>query len=109
LHSPYWWLRCVVGPSKDDHPAVAAYHRLLAWDIIKAPKVTRYTERVLNPLIGKSLVLYLHKPVVAQYRPDDTMVSTSSRFDVEPSEFASVAASASGPMTAVEIEAGVGA
>ena len=45
------------------HPAVAAYHRLLVWDIEKAPKVTRYAERVLNPLIGKSLVVYLVKPV----------------------------------------------
>ena len=65
LHAPYWWLRCLVGPTKDDHPAVAAYHRLLVWDIVKAPKLTRYTERVLNPLVGKSLVVYLVKPIVA--------------------------------------------
>ena len=26
LHSPYWWLRCLVGPSNDSHPAVEAYH-----------------------------------------------------------------------------------
>ena len=19
LHAPYWWLRCLVGPAKDDH------------------------------------------------------------------------------------------
>ncbi len=65
LHAPYWWLRCLVGPTKDDHPAVAAYHRLLVWDITKAPKLTRYTERVLNPLMGKSLVVYLLKPARA--------------------------------------------
>ena len=64
LHAPYWWLRCLVGPANDDHPAVAAYHRLLVWDIEKAPKVTRYAERVLNPLVGKSLVVYLAKPPV---------------------------------------------
>ncbi len=29
LHAPYWWLRCLVGPTNDTHPAVAAYHRLL--------------------------------------------------------------------------------
>ena len=62
LHAPYWWLRCLVGTTNDDHPAVAAYHRLLVWDITKAPKVTRYAERVLNPLVGKSLVVYLEKP-----------------------------------------------
>ncbi len=44
------------------HPAVATYHRLLVWDIEKAPKVTRYADRVLNPLVGKSLVVYLEKP-----------------------------------------------
>jgi len=63
LHAPYWWLRCLVGPSRDDHPAVAAYHRLLTWDIVKAPWVTRMADRMLNPVIGKSLVVYLAKPV----------------------------------------------
>ncbi len=62
LHSPYWWLRCLVGPKRDDHPAVAAYHRLLVWDITSAPWVTRTAERALNPLLGKSLVVYLEKP-----------------------------------------------
>ena len=62
LHSPYWWLRCWVGPRRDDHPAVRAYHRLLVWDIMRAPRLTRVTERVLNPLLGKSLVVYLEKP-----------------------------------------------
>jgi hypothetical protein len=62
LHSPYWWLRCLVGPSNDAHPAVAAYHKVLVWDIVKAPLVTRTADRVLSPLIGKSLVLYLTKP-----------------------------------------------
>jgi hypothetical protein len=41
---------------------VSTYHRLLVWDIEKAPKVTRYADRVLNPLVGKSLVVYLEKP-----------------------------------------------
>ncbi len=38
------------------------YHKLLVWDIEKAPKLTRYADRVLNPLVGKSLVVYLEKP-----------------------------------------------
>jgi SAM-dependent methyltransferase len=62
LHSPYWWLRCLVGPSNDQHPAVAAYHKVLVWDIVKAPLLTRTADRVLSPVIGKSLVLYLAKP-----------------------------------------------
>lgn len=62
LHSPYWWLRCLVGPTNEANPAVAAYHRLLVWDIVKAPRLTRLADRFLSPLIGKSLVLYLSKP-----------------------------------------------
>ncbi len=65
LHSPYWWLRCLVGPSNDTHPAVEAYHKVLVWDIVKAPFLTRTADRVLSPLIGKSLVLYLTKPDAA--------------------------------------------
>ena len=53
---PYWWLRCLVGPSNDANPAVEAYHKVLVWDIVKAPFVTRAADRVLSPLIGKSLV-----------------------------------------------------
>jgi SAM-dependent methyltransferase len=62
LHAPYWWLKCAVGVTNDDHPAVKAYHRLLVWDIMRKPLATRLAERALNPLIGKSLVLYLRKP-----------------------------------------------
>lgn len=63
LHSPYWWLKCAVGPTNDTHPLVQAYHKLLVWDIMKAPKLTRWTEKVLNPVLGKSLVLYATKPL----------------------------------------------
>lgn len=58
LHSPYWWLRCAVGIERDPWP-VRAYHRLLVWDIVHAPPVTRAMERVLDPVLGKSLVLYV--------------------------------------------------
>ncbi len=62
LHSPYWWLKCLVGTTNEDNKFVQAYHRLLVWDIVKAPKTTRYAEKVLAPLIGKSLIVYLTKP-----------------------------------------------
>jgi SAM-dependent methyltransferase len=62
LHSAYWWLKCAVGVGKDDHPLVSAYHRMLVWDIMKRPAATRVAERALNPLIGKSLVVYAVKP-----------------------------------------------
>jgi SAM-dependent methyltransferase len=62
LHTPYWWLRCAVGPQNETNPVVRAYKRLLEWDILTAPPVTRVTERVLNPVLGKSLVVYSRKP-----------------------------------------------
>ena len=66
LHAPYWWLKCAVGPTNDTNRLVAAYHRLLVWDITKAPKLTRWTEKLLNPILGKSLVLYCRKPETAR-------------------------------------------
>ena len=45
----------------DAHPAVRAYHRLLVWDIMRKPALTRLSEAALNPLIGKSLVIYARK------------------------------------------------
>jgi SAM-dependent methyltransferase len=63
LHSPYWWLKCAVGVQDDAHPAVRGYHRLLVWDIMRKPTLTRVTEAALNPVIGKSLVIYARKEV----------------------------------------------
>ena len=66
LHSPYWWLRCAIDPQdSDDHPLVKAYHRLLVWDITDRPLATRLTEALLNPVIGKSLIVYATKPKLA--------------------------------------------
>jgi ubiquinone/menaquinone biosynthesis C-methylase UbiE len=62
LHSPYWWLKCLVGTTNDEHPLVKRYHQLLVWDIMKKPAATRYAEQVLSPMMGKSIVLYLRKP-----------------------------------------------
>jgi SAM-dependent methyltransferase len=59
LHSPYWWLKCVVGVDNGDNPLVRAFHRLLVYDIVRHPKWLAVTERMLNPLIGKSFVCYL--------------------------------------------------
>ena len=47
-----------MGPTNDKNPLVQAYHKVLVWDMVKAPFVTRFTEKVLNPLIGKSVVVY---------------------------------------------------
>jgi SAM-dependent methyltransferase len=59
LHSPYWWLRCLVGVSNDQHPLVRAYHDVLVHDIVHGSAWTRLPDLVLSPVIGKSLVVYL--------------------------------------------------
>jgi hypothetical protein len=44
---------------------VAAYHKLLVWDMMSQPWLTRTAESALNPLIGKSVALYFRKADVA--------------------------------------------
>ncbi len=61
LHTPYWWLKCLLGPTRTDSRAVNLYHRFLTWDILEQPRLTRWMERLLNPILGKSLVLYFKK------------------------------------------------
>lgn len=61
LHSPYWWLKCAVGPEREDHPLTKAYHRLLVWDLMRKPMVTRALEGLLDPVLGKSVALYVTK------------------------------------------------
>lgn len=62
LHSPFWWLKCALGVSNSDHPMVSAYHRMLVWDLMRRPRITRVAEAVLNPLVGKSVAMYFVKP-----------------------------------------------
>lgn len=69
LHTPYWWLKCLVGVSRDDHRLVRAYHRFLVWDLMSRPRSTALLDTVLNPLCGKSLVLYADKPLETTWHP----------------------------------------
>jgi len=41
LHSPYWWLKCFVGPTREDSFSVNLYKRFLTWDIMKKPWLTK--------------------------------------------------------------------
>ena len=41
---------------------MTAYHKLLVWDMMSRPWLTRTAEAALNPLIGKSVALYFRKP-----------------------------------------------
>jgi SAM-dependent methyltransferase len=62
LHAPYWWIKCAVGVDNDEHPLVKAYHKLLVREIVENPRSLRIAGKVLDPLIGKSMVLYFRKP-----------------------------------------------
>jgi SAM-dependent methyltransferase len=61
LHTPYWWLKCLVGPDRDDCRLVNQYHRFLVWDMMRKPWITKTLDKILNPVLGKSMVLYLKK------------------------------------------------
>ena len=63
LHTPFWWLKCLLGVEHRRLWPVAAYERMLTWDMMKKPILTRCLERQLNPFMGKSVVLYFRKPV----------------------------------------------
>ena len=61
LHAPYWWLKCASGVRDDDAPLPKLYHRLLVWQIERRPRSLALIEKALNPLLGKSLVVYADK------------------------------------------------
>jgi SAM-dependent methyltransferase len=62
LHSPYWWLKCATGVDDvEPHWAVRRYHDLLAFQITEQPAWLNAVDRLLNPVLGKSLVVYVQK------------------------------------------------
>ncbi len=61
LHAPYWWLKCIVGHRNDKSRPVNLYRKFLEWDIMKHPALTVTLDKLLNPLIAKSIVFYLRK------------------------------------------------
>lgn len=61
LHVPYWWLRCLFWRRGAEFAPVHWYHRVLVWDLLQRPLLTRLLDRLLNPLMGKSVALYFIK------------------------------------------------
>ena len=61
LHTPFWLLKCLVGPTRSDSAIVNLYNRFLTWDIMQQPRLTRWLDWLLNPVMGKSIVFYLRK------------------------------------------------
>jgi len=62
LHSPYWWLQCLIWSRREQHLLVRLYHRFLVWDLMHRPLLTRVLDEILNPFIGKSIVMYFERP-----------------------------------------------
>ena len=61
LHAPYWWLKCASGVRDEEAPLPKLYHRMLVWQLEKKPRALEVLERTLNPVLGKSLVVYAEK------------------------------------------------
>ena len=61
LHVPFWWLKCLFWERRDDHPLIRLYHRFLVWYLMDRPRFTRSLEALLNPVMGKSVVMYFRK------------------------------------------------
>lgn len=66
LHSPYWWMKCALWDSQDNSRLIKAYHRLLVWDMMDNPRITKLAEKLMNPLFGKSVVMYFRKPAATR-------------------------------------------
>jgi len=62
LHSPYWWLKCLLWRRRDDHPLIKAWQRVLEWEILVNPPVLRPFSKLADWVMGKSVVLYFEKP-----------------------------------------------
>ena len=65
LHAPFWWLKCLFWGTQDSNWLVAQYHRLLVWDLMEQPALTRFLEKCMNPIMGKSVVMYFRKGAAA--------------------------------------------
>ena len=63
LHVPYWWLKCLFWRDQGapESRVVEWYHRFLTWDLMKKPVITQWLDRILNPIMGKSVVMYFVK------------------------------------------------
>ncbi len=64
LHVPYWWLRCAFWQRGENFMLARWYHKLLVWDMLKKPWLTQTLDALLNPILGKSVVMYFDKPKI---------------------------------------------
>ena len=58
---PYWWIRCAGGVQNSERFFARKYHDLLVHQLMKQPKWLNAIDDVLNPVLGKSVIIYSHK------------------------------------------------
>jgi SAM-dependent methyltransferase len=68
LHTPFWWLKCLLKSDEKSSRLIRLYHRFLVWDIMKRPAIVRMLEQILNPIFGKSFVVYARKEQGIHFR-----------------------------------------
>lgn len=61
FHSPYWWLRCVFWKTQDSNLLIKYFEKVLVKIMFKYGLKTHPLESILNPILGKSIVLYTQK------------------------------------------------
>ena len=63
FHAPYWWIKCAVGVDRDQVWPVRTYHRFLVGQMPPGRTLGRTLEHLLDPVLGKSFVVYVTKAV----------------------------------------------
>ncbi|MDA8197202.1 MAG: class I SAM-dependent methyltransferase [Actinomycetota bacterium] len=62
LHSPYWWLKSLLGIEDNNRKIVAKYHSKLVEVMMgERPKLEEIEAKYLNPIMGKSFSVYLKR------------------------------------------------
>ena len=61
LHVPFWWLKCLLWKNQHRSKLIQWYHKFLVWDLLDRPWLTRFLDQLLNPVMGKSVVMYFRK------------------------------------------------
>ena len=61
VHSAYWWLRCLFWNSQETNIAIIWYKKFLEMHILQKPKWIELLDKLMNPILGKSIALYFEK------------------------------------------------
>jgi ubiquinone/menaquinone biosynthesis C-methylase UbiE len=61
IHSAYWWLRCLFWKTQDSNLIIKIYKRILERHILKKTIFLDRLDKLLNPILGKSIAFYFTK------------------------------------------------